>query len=502
MASEQWSSRTTFVLAAVGSAVGLGNLWRFPYIVYGSGGAVFLIPWLIALFTAGFPLLVLEMAVGCWGRDKFDVNGAPAAFEGLRPGMRWIGWGTLANGFIIVCYYVMIMGLTVVYLKDSLFLAWEPDAGNHFINEVLHRSSGPGSLNRIVPVVLVGLIVSWIAIYLSIFKGTKAVSVIVKWTVPLPVFILIAFVIRGLTLPGAMDGVAYYLKPEWSKLYDPKVWLAAYSQVFFSITLAFGVMPAYASYLPKKSDISLNALWVTALDAAISFIAGFAVFTVLGFLAMKQGVGVSEVAGSGGAGLAFVTYPTAISKMPLWPVLFGFLFFLTLITLAIDSAFSLVEAIVAGLHDHVPVKRETVTFITCLVAMLIGLIFCTEAGIYWLDIVDHHITNFGLTTFGLIECIAIGWIVGAENIREFVNSTSDFSVGRWWNFCIKYLTPAVLIFMIGWNLFQRIKAPYEGYPQWALFLGGWGALVLVFLAAGCLSFVFRKNRQSLQPDEN
>ena len=491
MASEQWSSRTTFVLAAVGSAVGLGNLWRFPYVVYDNGGAVFLIPWLIALFTAGFPLLVLEMAVGCWGRSKFDVSGAPAAFGGLSPRLRWIGWGTLANGFVIVCYYVMIMGLTMIYLKDSFNLAWEPDAGSHFNNAALHVSSGPGDLNRIVPVVLVGLIVSWIAIYLAIFKGTKVVSQIVKWTVPLPVIIIIAFVIRGLTLPGAMEGVSYYLRPEWGKLLDSKVWLAAYGQVFFSITLAFGVMPAYASYLPKNSDINLNALWVTALDAAISFIAGFAVFTVLGFLAFQQGVDVSDVA-AGGPGLVFVTYPTAIGLMPLWPVLFGFLFFLTLITLAIDSAFSLVEAIVAGFQDYIPLKREMTTFIICLVAMVVGLLYCTDAGLYWLDIVDHHINGFGLTVFGLIECIAIGWIIGADRIREFVNLNSDFSIGRWWNFCIKYLTPAVLIFMISTNLLQRIKSPYGDYPQWALFVGGWLVVALTYVVALSLSKIFNK----------
>ncbi len=501
MAGEQWSSRTTFVLAAVGSAVGLGNLWRFPYIVYDNGGAVFLIPWLIALVTAGFPLLVLEMAVGCWGRSKWDVNGAPSAFGTIGRGMRWIGWGALANGFIIVCYYVMIMGLTVIYLKDSLSLAWEPDAGTHFVQKILHRSSGPGDLSRIVPVVLVGMIVSWILIYLSIFKGTRVVSKIVKWTVPLPVIILVAFAIRGFTLPGAMDGVAFYLRPEWSKLLDPKVWLAAYSQVFFSITLAFGVMPAYASYLPRGSDINLNALWVTALDAAISFTAGFAVFTVLGFLAMQQGVEVSDVAVAG-PGLVFVTYPTAISKMPLWPVMFGVLFFLTLITLAVDSAFSLVEALVAGFSDYIALKRETITFIICFVAMLIGLLFCTDAGIFWLDIVDHHINNFGLTLFGLFECIAIGWLFGAENMRAFINDTSDFSVGRWWNFCIKYLTPAVLVFMIATTLIQRIQSPYEGYPQWALFAGGWGAVALVFALAFAFSRVLRGDGKIEEAAEN
>ncbi|GAB4342364.1 MAG: sodium-dependent transporter [Candidatus Abyssubacteria bacterium] len=489
-AEEQWSSRTTFVLAAVGSAVGLGNLWRFPYVVYDSGGAVFLIPWLIALVTAGFPLLVLEMAVGCWGRSKFNVTGAPAAFEKIERGMRWIGWGTLANGFIIVCFYAVVMGWAFVYLFKSFSLAWGTDAEGHFMQQVLHISSAPKDINKIVAPVLAGAVLSWICIYLAIFKGTKVVSAIVKWTVPLPVFIIIVFVIRGLTLEGSLDGIAFYLRPDWSKLTEPRVWLAAYSQVFFSITLAFGVMPAYASYLPKGSDINANAVWVVALDAAISFIAGFAVFTVLGFLALQKGVAVSEVVASG-PGLAFVTYPTAISLLPVLPRLFGFLFFLTLITLAIDSAFSLVEGSVAGLHDYAPFTREAITLVTCLAAMTGGLLFCTDAGLYWLDIVDHHINNFGLTIFGLFECIAIGWIFGADKMRAFINSTSDFAVGRWWNVCIKYVTPGVLLVIMVTTLVERIKVPYSNYSRLSLFIGGWGVVLLTFVVAIIFSKLFR-----------
>jgi NSS family neurotransmitter:Na+ symporter len=479
----------------------LGNIWRFPYIVYDSGGAVFLIPWLIALFTAGFPLLVLEMAVGCWGRARLGVNGAPAAFGGIRPGMSWIGWGTLANGFIIVCFYAVVMGWAFNYLIKSFYLGWGSDTQAHFFNNVLQISSGPGEITKIVPALVLGSIVAWIFIYLAIFKGTKIVSKIVVWTVPLPVVIIFIFVARGLTLPGAFDGLAFYLKPEWGKLMEPRVWLNAYSQVFFSMTLAFGVMPAYASYLPKNSDITANALWITALDAAISFISGFAVFTVLGFLAMQQGVGVSEVVSSG-PGLAFVTYPKAISLLPILSRFFGFLFFVTLLTLAVDSAFSLVEGVVAGFHDYVPIKREVITYIICSLALLIGLLFCTDAGLYWLDIVDHHINNFGLTVFGLVECIAIGWLFGAKQTREFINNQSDFRIGRWWDVCIKYITPIVLAVIMGSMLFERIQKAYEGYPQWTLFAGGWGAVALTFAVAFFFAKIFRNHNQNQEITDN
>jgi NSS family neurotransmitter:Na+ symporter len=491
MTQEQWSSRATFILAAVGSAVGLGNLWRFPYVVYDSGGAVFLIPWLIALVTAGFPLLILEMAVGCWGRDLANVSGAPSSFGRFHSGWSWIGWGALANGFVIVCYYAIVMAWSYIYLVKSFTLAWGANAESYFYRDVLKISSGPGALGGIVPVILIGAVITWLSIYFSIFKGTKSVGKIVVWTVPLPIILILVFIIRGLTLPGSMDGLAFYLHPEWKKLFEPNVWLSAYSQVFFSLTLAFGVMPAYASYLPKNSDISANALWVTALDAAISFIAGFAVFSVLGFLALQKGVSVAEVVASG-PGLAFVTYPTAISLMPFLAKLFGVLFFLMLLTLGIDSAFSLVEGVVAGFRDFLPLRHEVLSLIACLIAMGAGVFYATHAGLYWLDIVDRFINDFGLTLFGLFECIAIGWLFGAKKMRRYINSTSQISIGRWWDICIQFITPAVLLIIIIRVLFERLRIPYGDYPQWALLLGGWGAVAFSLCAAFVCAKLFRR----------
>ncbi|RJP19147.1 MAG: sodium-dependent transporter [Candidatus Abyssobacteria bacterium SURF_5] len=501
MTTERWSSRTTFVLAAVGSAVGLGNLWRFPYVVYDSGGAVFLIPWLIALLTAGLPLLILEMAVGCWGRDHWDVSGAPSSFGKLHPGWSWIGWGTLANAFIIVCYYAIVMAWAYVYLAKSFRLGWGNDAEAYFFKDVLRLSSGPGSLGGIVPVVMLGALIAWLSIYFAIFKGTKLVGKIVMWTVPLPIMLIIIFIIRGLTLPGSFEGLAFYLRPEWGKLLEPNVWLSAYSQVFFSLTLAFGVMPVYASYLPKNSDINANALWVTALDAAISFTAGFAVFTVLGFLAMQKGVSVSEVVASG-PGLAFVTYPTAISLMPFMANLFGVLFFLMLLTLAIDSAFSLVEGVVAGFRDFLPWRHETMSFIACFIALVGGWLYMTQAGLYWLDVVDRYINYFGLTLFGLFECIAIGWLFGADKMRRYINSVSQVAIGRWWDVCIKFITPAALLTIIVSVLIESLRAPYENYPQWVLLIGGWGAVAFSLGAGIFFSRIFRRRLETAHREES
>lgn len=476
-------------MAAVGSAVGLGNLWRFPYVVYENGGGAFLIPWVVALVTAGIPLLMLEFALGHMMRA-----GAPKSFHNIARSS-WVGWGCLLNGFVIVSYYAVVMGWVFVYLYYSIGVQWGDRAEEFFFKDFLGLSSGPGELGGMRWPVLLGLVLTWISIFLIIFKGVRVVGKVVAVTVPLPALLILLFVARGMTLDGALEGLKFYLKPDFSKLLDPKVWLAAYAQVFFSLSLAFGIMVAYASYLHERSDVVGSAIITAALDAGISFVAGFAVFSVLGYLAFQKGVGVPEVV-AGGPSLAFVTYPTAIKLLPFGASFFGLCFFLMLLTLGIDSAFSLVEAFVAGVKDVWNISRTKATLISCLLPMIGGLIFCTKGGLYWLDIVDHFITNFGLTFFGAVECLVVA-LFGRRILKEHMNRVSKIKVGKWWDFCIGVLTPLILVISIVMNLIERIRKPYEGYPGWALALGGWGVVALVIIAALILGYLSRRRFERL-----
>lgn len=474
---DQWSSRTAFVMAAVGSAVGLGNVWRFPFMCYDNGGGAFLIAFLVALFTAGIPLMILEFGLGHMMRSA-----APTAFAKINRSFEWLGWLAVLIGLMVMTYYGVVMGWCFNYLVHSFNLAWGTDTETFFIQEFLQLSGGIGELGGVVWYILLGLFLCWFTVFLCIYKGVETVSRVIMITVPVPVLILVVFFIRGVTLPGAVDGLKYFLTPDFNALLNPKVWLQAYGQVFFSLSIGFGVMIAYASFLPKKADIANNAFMTSLADAGISFLAGLAVFTTLGYLAQQVGKPVPEVLG-GGPGLAFVTYPLIINHLPFLPALFGFLFFTLLLTLGIDSAFSLVEAGVAGAIDKWKRARLPVNLTLSTILFVIGILYTTKAGLYWLDIIDHYMTNFGLAFVGIMQCLVVGYVFGAKKLREHVNSTSDFKIGYWWDFCILFLTPAILFAMICLNLWDRINAPYEGYPQWAQIAGGWGLLGVVCVVA-------------------
>jgi NSS family neurotransmitter:Na+ symporter len=484
---EHWRGRPQFLLAAIGSAVGLGNIWRFPYVAYANGGGAFLIPYFVALLTAGIPLMMLEYALGI----KMQA-GPPLAFGKIKKGLEWVGWWSILAAFVIITYYAVVMAWCWNYLYHSFTLAWGDNAGEFFITEVLQRSSGPGEIGGIVIAIFIGLVITWGVVYWIIHKGIGRVGKVVMATVPIPVILIAILVVRGITLPGAAAGLNFYLAPDFSKLLEPQVWLAAYGQIFFSLSLAMGIMIVYASYLPKKSDVTNNAFITSFANCGTSFFAGFAIFSTLGYLAQTTGVDISEVAGAG-PGLAFVTIPTAIAKLPVAAALFGIIFFLTLLTLAVDSLFSLVEADVTAVMDKWGFRRPRVTFVICLAACIIGLLFCTKAGLYWLDIVDHWINNYGLAAIGLAEVIVIGYIFGAKSFRKFINSVSEIKVGVWWDIMIMVVTPIILGTTIVLSLNKEFSKPYEGYPPWALNAGGWIVVIGIFILSFIL-IVFKRRK--------
>jgi NSS family neurotransmitter:Na+ symporter len=468
-------------MAAIGSAVGLGNVWRFPYVCYDGGGGAFLIPYFVALFTAGIPLMILEFSVGHWARSS-----PPEAFKKIGKKWEWAGWWAVFVPFVIALYYVVVMAWCFSYMVYSLDLRWGANAGGFFRN-FLGDTGSPAILGGISVPAFLGLIVVWLCVFLILYKGVHRIGKIVAITVPLPTILLIILTIRGLTLPGAIEGISYYLTPNFSRLLDVNVWLAAYAQVFFSLGVAQGIMITYASYLKKKSDITNNAFIISLADAGTSFLAGFTVFSVVGYLAASQGVGITEL-GIGGPTLTFITYPTAISLLPFAAAFFGMIFFLALLTFGIDSAFSMVEPIVSGIHGKWKITKAKATGIMCIVGFFISLIFVTGSGLHWLDIADHFIANFGLVMIGLVECLILGWMYKLSKLRDHANKTSELYLGRWWDYLIKFVIPFVLFILLAAAIINNITDPYLGYPWWIIVLGGVAPCLSIFL----LSFVFMK----------
>ncbi|MFO8133070.1 MAG: sodium-dependent transporter [Thermoplasmatota archaeon] len=463
MAREQWRSRMAFVMAAIGSAVGLGNIWRFPYVCYQNGGGAFLIPYFVALFTVGIPLLMVEFAVGKWFGSA-----APRSFARIHRKWEWAGWWAVLAAFVIAVYYSVIMAWCLSYIVHSSGLIWGGNAAA-FFDQFLGKTAGPFAAGGLNMQIVFALLFIWTAIYLILYKGVRSIEWAIAFTVPVPTLLLVVLAVRGVTLPGAMDGLSFYLTPHFAELASPSVWLAAYAQIFFSLSLAQGIMIAYASYLQKDSDVTNNACIAALADGGIAFLAGFAVFSVLGYLAHSTGVAISEAAGSG-LGLAFITYPTAISELPVAAALFGAIFFLVLLTFGINSAFSMIESVRASVTEK-GFSRHRATIVICLLGFLLSVPLASGAGIYWVEIADHFISNFGLVLIGLAECIVFGYVMGARHIRRAVNEVSDFTVGRWWEHLVRIVAPVILIFIALASFIELLAEGHAGLPAAALAVG-------------------------------
>jgi len=463
---ETWNTRPAFVLAAIGSAVGLGNLWGFPYKLYSFGGGAFLIPYFIAMIIMGVPLLIMEFTVGHWAQES-----APGAFAAIGSRYRFVGWWLVALAFVIITYYTVILGYCLVFLVESISgmitgdLPWAggPDAANaHFFESMLAYGSG-FKLSGVRWPILWATAASWVMIYLCLFRGVKWVSRVVLITVPLPWIMLLILTIRGLTLEGAVTGLQFYLEPRWAKLAEADTWRWAFGQVFFSMSLGFAVMLSYASFLKRRSDINNNALIIGLGDLATSFVAGIAVFSTLGAMALADNTAVESVV-SGGPGLAFVTFPYALSRLPAGQAQFGAVFFVALLTLGIDSAFSIVEACLASVCDTRPKwPRAVVLPAICALGMLSGVVYCFGGGgLNILGFVDDLINGpMGILVVALAECLVVGWAYNGKflkSARQHANERSDWKLYGWWDAIVRYIAPAFLIILIAWSVSDFVYA--------------------------------------------
>ena len=480
----QWKSKLGFILATIGSAVGLGNIWRFPYMCYENGGFTFLVPYLTALLVVGIPLMILEVGMG----HKFR-GSAPVCFADTDRRWEWLGWWqVIFVMFGIVLYYSVVISWCVNYFTFSFTGAWGSDPDTFFLGEFLGVSSGgPFDVGNIQSKLLLALFLVWFVQWLICFNGVeKGLERANKIFMPL-LFILTLFItFFSFTLPGAWDGVRAYIFPGdmsvvAEKLTDMKVWTSAFSQIFFTLSLGFGIIMAYASYLPRKTDIVKDSLIVCVANSIFSIVAGFAVFSVLGFMAAEQGVAISEVV-TKSIGLAFVAFPKAISMMPA-SKLFGSVFFAMLVVAGISSAISIIEAFTSAIIDKFAYSRKTVVSFVCVFGFLGSLLFVTNAGLLWLDIVDHFLTNYGLVLGAVFECVLAGWLLRAHVLRAHINSVSDVRLIKFWDISVMYIAPAVLVIILLQSLITEFTSAYEGYSVVSLIVIGRDWLMYTFCAA-------------------
>jgi NSS family neurotransmitter:Na+ symporter len=478
MKREQWKSQIGFLLAAVGSAIGLGNIWRFSYMAYSNGGGAFLIPYLAALLTAGIPLLILEFAVG-----HERIGSAPLAYAKIKKSWEWLGWWAVVFVmFGIELYYTVVIAWCLNFFLYSFNLSWGNDPNSFFFNNFLSLSKGPAEIGQIRTPILLSLLFIWVINWFIVYRGVqRGIELANKIFMPLLFVLTAILVFWSLTLDGAIDGIKAYLTPDFSKLAETKVWIDAYSQIFFTLSLGFGIMIAYASYLPTRSNISRNAMLTGVINCGYSLFAGFAVFSVLGFMAASQGVPISEVVEKS-IGLAFVAYPKAVSLMP-GGNLFGAIFFLCLVVAGISSSISIIEAFTSAMVDKFGLNRKSFITVISVVGFLGSIIFVTEAGLFWLDIVDHFLTHYGLVVVGIFECILVGWFFKIKVLRNHVNKISSIKLGIWWDVLIKYFVPLALGIILVGDLYNELKKPYGGYSWTSLILIGRDWILLTLIVA-------------------
>jgi NSS family neurotransmitter:Na+ symporter len=484
----QWGSNIGFLLAAVGSAVGLGNIWRFPYIAYKNGGSAFLIPYLTALVTAGIPIMLLEFALGHQKKAA-----APKAFNRIHPRWEWLGWWSVFFiMFGIMAYYTVVIGWCCNYLVFSFTRAWGSDPNTFFFETFLQKSTGVWDIQGINPNILAGVAVAWSVNWFITFQDiNKGIERTVKIMMPVLFCLTAVIIVWSLFLEGADKGLEAYLAIDFSRIGDLDVWVAAYGQIFFTLSLGFGIMIAYASYLPENVNLMRSSVIVGCTNSLYEMVAGIGVFALLGYMACRQDIPVCEAVTSG-LGLAFVAYPKAMSMLP-FGNLFGVLFFFLLILAGVTSSISIIEAFTSALMDKFDISRKTIVSWVCAAGFCLSMMFTTHAGLFWIDIVDHFINHYGLLTVGLIEAVVVGWFYGTDMLKIHIHNQGDKSDGRmlafrWkivnaWGVCIRYITPLALGIAIINSLITEFSKPYEGYPVSGILILGVGCLVLTHIAA-------------------
>ncbi|GAA1465361.1 sodium-dependent transporter [Nocardiopsis exhalans] len=504
---EQWGTRAGFLLAAIGSAVGLGNIWRFPYIAYDNGGGAFLLPYLIALLTAGIPLLILEYSIGHRYRSS-----APLAYRRISRPAEAIGWWQVAICFVIAIYYAVIVAWAVRYTWFAVGQQWGDDPDGFFFNDFLQVSDGPGMVSGFVSGVAWPLVAVWALVLTVLALGVrKGIEKANKIFIPLLVVLFVLLVIQALTLDGATAGLNALFTPDWGAMLDGGVWIAAYGQIFFSLSIGFAIMVTYASYLRRKVNLTGSAMVAGFANSSFELLAGIGVFAALGFMAATAGTAVDEVA-TAGIGLAFVAFPQIISTLPLGGALFGVLFFGCLVIAGLSSLISIVQVIVSAVQDRTGLGRvQTVLLVGGATALASVLLFPTPQGLYFLDTFDHFINQYGIALAGLVMVLVFGWLLRRLPLFEkHANAISSIRLDWWWKIALGGITPVLLGFMMWDSLRAELTSQYEGYPEGFLLVAGWGVAIgaIVFgIAVACVPWkradtIARRDaeRVAAQPD--
>uniref|UniRef100_A0A1A7XHT0 Transporter n=1 Tax=Iconisemion striatum TaxID=60296 RepID=A0A1A7XHT0_9TELE len=507
----QWSSKMEFLLAVAGQIVGLGNVWRFPYLCYKNGGGVFFIPYILFLFTCGIPLFLMETSLG-----QYTKQGSITCWRKVCPLFEGLGYGSQVVVLYSSIYYIIILAWAFLYLFSSFSseLPWsscrnswntetcvEFDQRTEYFNmtfadnatspvrefwerRVLNITGSIGELGSLRWELALYLLLSWVICYFCVWKGVKSTGKVVYFTATFPYVMLAVLLVRGLTLPGAMDGIKFYLYPDPSRLADPQVWMDAGTQIFYSYAICIGCLIALGSYNKYNNNCYKDCVYLCFLNSGTSFVAGFAIFSALGFMAYEQNTDISKVAESG-PGLAFIAYPRAVAMMP-FPQVWAIFFFIMIILLGLDSEFVGLEALTTAISDlypsffHVGHRRKLLLLTISVLSFLIGLVMVTEGGLYIFQVFDYYAcSGMTLLLFALLQSLCIGWVYGAECFYDNLEDMIGYRPLPLIKYCLKYVTPVICLGTFVFSLVKYTPLKFNNkieYPWWGYALGWWFTL--------------------------
>ncbi len=493
---ENWSARSGFILAAIGSAVGLGNIWRFPYVSYENGGGAFFIPYLVALMTAGFPLLFLDYVIG----QKYK-GAPPTAYRRLVKSAEGIGWWQVAVCTIIGIYYASVLSWAGSYMFFAFNQAWGEDTEKFFFENYLHNSSELAA--SFAPNLFIAIVLVWALVLFIMYGGIrKGVELSNKIFIPLLIVMFGVMVVQAVSLPGSTKGLESFFTPNWQAMANPKVWLAAYGHVFFSMSIGFGIMVTYASYLSKNANLTGSGLVVGFANSSFELLAGIGIFSVLGFMAQASGVPVAEVV-KGGIGLAFIAFPKIVSTMGEAGNIIGVLFFASLFIAGLTSMASILQVPISAFQDKFGwSKNKSVSIVGGVSAIISIAMFSTTNAITFVDVIDHFANNIGVVTGAILSIVWVTWLNRhlLPKLITHINNISSFKVGNIWTFMLTVVTPLSLIVALVLSLYSLVTEGYGGYPIGVQLVFGWGIVLLFVVAAFVLPKI--KGHASHDNDEH
>ncbi|KAL4434737.1 hypothetical protein ABPG74_017157 [Tetrahymena malaccensis] len=479
---DRFNNYLEYLLTILGYAAGFGSVWRFPYLVYKNGGGVFLIPYLIMLFLIGIPSFYFETALG-----QMLQKSPPQCFEKTHKKFKGLGIFPLLTSFSMSTYYNLILGYSFYFLYESFSspLPWTvpkdspvPWNSDYFYKEVLQFSSSISEIGHIIWPLLFCYVLSQVIVYLCIQKGVAVSGRVAMVTATSPYILLFLLLVRGLFLPGSWQGIKWLFMPDWSKLSQLRVWVDATNQAIFQVSTGGGVLVLFGSYRPISQEIKRSSYLIPLFTVLCGFLASMVIFSFMGYMSHITNIPIDEIP-LRGPDLAFIVFPAVLTKMP-FSNLLAIIFFIIMIFLGIDTQFAFMDGLAGTLEDELNgdglvvlsyrVPMKWVRALVCGTVSLFGFLYCTQAGFYYLDLVDTYGVGFNLFMGLFIEVFFFTWIEKWEVIEEKVKLYIQDPTPQIFIFLLHYSVPFFTASMGLLSLYLQITKIFD-QPWWCTLLG-------------------------------